>query len=52
MMRVGDTVHHKPSNENWIVAAVWETTGDMAWCGWPEGRARRSSARPVQPQSH
>lgn len=35
MIDVGDYVHHRPSNEDWIVAAV---DGDrLYWCGWPFG---------------
>lgn len=35
MIDVGDYVHHGPSNEYWIVAAV---DGDrLYWCGWPFG---------------
>lgn len=35
MIDVGDYVHHGPSNEDWIVAAV---DGDrLYWCGWPFG---------------
>lgn len=34
----GDSVHHTPSGEDWIVAYV---QGDrLAWVGWPEGEAR------------
>lgn len=37
-IRTGDTVHHKPSNEDWLVAYV---QGDrLAWCGWPEGEVQ------------
>mgnify|MGYP001214789748 CR=1 FL=1 len=39
-MRTGDTVYHRPSMETWVVAAVWERDGTMAWCGWPPGRAQ------------
>lgn len=32
---VGDTVHHGPSCEDWLVGAV---DGDrLYWCGWPFG---------------
>ena len=35
MIDTGDYVHHGPSNEDWIVAAV---DGDrLYWCGWPFG---------------
>lgn len=40
--RTGDIVHHRPTGEDWTVAAVWEGSGDLAWCGWPDGRARIS----------
>ena len=31
----GDTVFHRPTCEDWLVAFV---DGDrIAWCGWPEG---------------
>lgn len=33
----GDTVKHKPTGEEWLVAGV---KGDrLMWCGWPEGWA-------------
>ncbi len=33
----GDTVHHIPSDEEWIVAGV---AGEYLWpVGWPPGRA-------------
>lgn len=42
----GDTVHHKPSGENWIVACV---EGDqLSWCGWPEGIAKLSDCELVE----
>jgi hypothetical protein len=31
----GDYVHHGPTNEDWIVAAVEDQ--DLYWCGWPFG---------------
>lgn len=34
----GDSVHHAPSGEDWVVAYV---QGDrLAWAGWPEGEAK------------
>ena len=45
-MRTGDTVHHQPSGETWIVAYV---DGEyMAWCGWPEGEARTEDCEVVR----
>lgn len=41
-MRTGDTVYHRPSGETWLVAAVWPERDELAWCGWPDGRARMS----------
>jgi len=36
----GDYVHHKPSDEHWVVACV---DGEyLHWCGWPEGDAKLS----------
>lgn len=33
----GDTVLHRPTGEEWLVAGV---SGDrLYWCGWPPGRA-------------
>lgn len=48
-MRTGDKVFHRPSGETWIVAAVWPDQDDMAWCGWPDGRARMSDCVVVDP---
>lgn len=42
----GDTVHHAPSGEDWVVAYV---QGDrLAWCGWPEGEAKLSDCTLIQ----
>jgi hypothetical protein len=42
----GDTVHHAPSGEDWVVAYV---RGDrLAWCGWPEGEAKLSDCTLIQ----
>lgn len=40
--RCGDTVRHRPTGEQWLVAYADPTTGDLAWVGWPEGRAQLS----------
>lgn len=39
-IRCGDTVVHKPTGETWLVAYADYGTGDLAWSGWPDGRAR------------
>jgi len=31
----GDTVHHKPSGENWVTACVIDDR--LYWLGWPPG---------------
>lgn len=42
----GDSVHHAPSGETWVVAYV---QGDrLAWCGWPEGEAKLSDCTLIQ----
>lgn len=38
--RAGDHVLHGPSGETWVVAWADPVTGDLAWCGWPDGIAR------------
>ena len=41
----GDSVHHTPTGEDWVVAYV---RGDrLAWCGWPEGEAALSDCTMV-----
>lgn len=37
--RTGDMVRHRPTGETWVVAYADPSTGYMAWCGWPAGRA-------------
>lgn len=39
-IRCGDGVLHRPTGEKWLVAYADYETGDLAWSGWPEGRAR------------
>lgn len=39
-IRAGDHVRHRPSGEIWVVAFADYESGDLAWCGWPEGVAR------------
>ena len=41
-IRCGDHVHHAPSDEEWVVAWADYESGDLAWCGWPNGMARLS----------
>lgn len=38
--RCGDHVHHKPTGEKWVVAYADAEKNDIAWAGWPDGRAR------------
>lgn len=33
----GDTVHHQPTGEDWVVASVQNKK--LAWLGWPPGWA-------------
>lgn len=37
MIDCGDTVHHAPSDETWVVAFV--DGNRLLWCGWPPGYA-------------
>lgn len=42
----GDTVKHKPTGEEWLVAGV---KGDrLMWCGWPEGWAALTDCELVE----
>jgi hypothetical protein len=45
-MRAGDTVLHKPTGEEWLVAYV--EGDDLAWCGWPDGLARTGDCELVR----
>ena len=45
-IRTGDTVFHKPSGEQWLVAYVQDD--ELAWCGWPEGLARLADCELVR----
>jgi hypothetical protein len=40
--RCGDRVLHRPSGEGWLVAFADAEHDDIAWAGWPDGRARLS----------
>jgi hypothetical protein len=39
---IGDSVHHNPSNENWIVARIDYNSNELMWMGWPCGYAKIS----------
>lgn len=45
--RAGDTVHHKPSSENWILATD-EENGRVQACGWPESMASAKDCRLIE----
>ncbi len=46
----GDTVFHRPTREEWLVACV---QGDhLSWCGWPEGMARLADCLLVDKATH
>lgn len=47
-IRCGDVVRHAPSGEEWVVAWADYETGDLAWCGWPNGVARLSDCSLVE----
>lgn len=42
LIRTGDHVFHRPSEETWVVAWADHATGYMAPCGWPTCEARIS----------
>lgn len=39
-IRTGDIVHHRPSDEEWVVAWADHQSGYMAPCGWPTCQAK------------
>ena len=45
--RCGDTVRHRPSGEEWLVAYADPAHDALAWAGWPDGRARLSDCEIV-----
>ena len=45
-LRIGDVVHHKPTNEHWIVGKVFDN-GDILCCGWPLTRGLAADIRLV-----
>lgn len=47
-IRCGDIVKHGPTGEEWLVAWADPETGDLAWCGWPNGIARISDCTLVE----
>lgn len=51
IIRCGDHVHHGPTDETWVVAWADYETGDLAWCGWPNGMARLSDCTLVKAAS-
>lgn len=51
IIRCGDHVHHGPADETWVVAWADYETGDLAWCGWPNGMARLSDCTLVKAAS-
>lgn len=46
--RCGDTVHHRPSGEDWLVAYADPARDELAWCGWPPGVAKLSDCDLVE----
>ena len=46
--RCGDTVHHRPSGEDWLVAYADPARDELAWCGWPPGVAKLSDCTLVR----
>ena len=45
--RAGDTVKHKPTGEEWVLAN--DQHGDhVSWCGWPEGLAQATDCEIVK----
>lgn len=48
-IRTGDTVIHKPTGEEWLVAGV--DNGQLMWCGWPEGSADLADCELVESAS-
>ena len=51
IIRCGDHVHHGPTDETWVVAWADYETGDLAWCGWPNGTARLADCTLVKAAS-
>lgn len=45
-IQTGDTVLHRPTGEEWLVA--FEKEGRLYWCGWPEGCADTSDCELVE----
>lgn len=45
--RAGDTVHHQPSGEDWVLACDEYQEGVMP-AGWPESRAKASDCKLIE----
>lgn len=48
--RAGDTVHHTPSGEDWLLATD-EENGKVQACGWPESMAEAKDCQLLEPAS-
>ena len=48
--RAGDTVHHAPSGEDWLLATD-EENGKVQACGWPESIAEAKDCQLLEPAS-
>lgn len=46
--RCGDAVLHHPTGETWLVAFADAEHDEIAWTGWPNGRARLSDCTLVR----
>lgn len=46
--RCGDHVIHVPSGERWVVAFADPAKDEIAWAGWPDGRAKLSDCTVVK----
>jgi hypothetical protein len=49
MIDTGDTVFHRPTREEWLVACVVEDR--LSWMGWPEGSANVADCTLVEKAS-
>jgi len=48
--RAGDTVHHTPSGEDWLLATD-EENGKVQACGWPESMDDAKDCKILEPAS-
>ncbi len=46
--RCGDTVHHRPTGDTWIVAYADPSRDELSWFGWPDGAAKLSDCDVVE----